>query len=151
MRPNAVNGDGNVTRSAPELGDQLAYIIACVNRRLEEQLADRLRPDGLPIEQFRILEALSQRGPLAMGELAAFALVERPTLTKIIDRMTAAGLVFRSPDAHDRRRVNIVLSPEGESLHRRLRDVSAEQERQLAERLDGAEAEALRGLLRTLA
>lgn len=141
----------DVKKSAPELNDQLAYMIACVNRRLEDELADRLRPGGIPIEQFRILEALTQRGPHSMGELAASVLVERPTLTKIIDRMTAAGLVFRIPDDRDRRRVNIALAPEGEALYRRLSGVSAEQERQLAARLDADKAEALRELLRTLA
>ena len=131
--------------------EQLAWIIARVNRRLEEELAERLRPSGLPIEQFRVLEAISQRGPLTMGDLAAAALVERPTLTKIIDRMVAAGLVFREPDEQDRRRVNIVLAPEGVDLYAGLGDISQEMERRLSEALQtGPGARSLPDMLRAL-
>lgn len=137
---------------APKIDEQLAWMIARVNRRLEEELADRLKPGGVPIEQFRILEALSQRGPQPMGALAAAALVERPTLTKIVDRMVAAGLVFRTPDAEDRRRVNIALAPEGAALYARLDAVSAEQERRISELLDDdpGRARKFRDLLRAL-
>lgn len=127
--------------------EQIGYIIARVNRRLEEELAERLRPGGVPIEQFRILEALDQHENLAMGELAALVLVEPATLTKIIDRMVADQLVFRAPDPADRRRVRIVTAPAGRVLYRRLSGVSQAQERRIAELLDGEQAKALRTLL----
>lgn len=141
-----------VARSAPRIDDQLGWLIARLNRRLEDELAERLRLGGIPVEQFRILEALSQRGPQTMGELAGAALVEKPTLTKIVDRMVAAGLVFRAPDAHDRRRVMIEMAPEGIALYGRLGGVSAAQERRVAELLDGDpdRAAVLRDLLRAL-
>jgi DNA-binding MarR family transcriptional regulator len=133
-----------------KMSEQLAYIIASVNRQLEEELAERLRPAGVPIEQLRILEALDQAGPLAMGELAEKALVEPPTLTKIIDRMVSEQLVLRSPDASDRRRVLILLAPAGKALYKRLRKVSSAQEQRLAKHLQEGKAEELRALLREL-
>ena len=142
--------DEDADRESEGADDALAYMIARVNRRLEEELARRLRPDGVPIEQFRILSALGRKGPQTMGALAADALVERPTLTKIIDRMAAAGLVFRRPDDQDRRRIHIVMAPEGEALWAELEAVSAAQERELADRLDDGRTRALRALLREL-
>ena len=53
----------------------------------ERELEERLRPGGVPIEQFRILEVLDASEPCAMGEIAAQSLIEPPTLTKIIDKM----------------------------------------------------------------
>ncbi|HEU0220947.1 MAG TPA: ABC transporter substrate-binding protein [Paracoccaceae bacterium] len=136
---------GNV--AAPRLTEQLSYIIASVNRVLEEELAQRLRPGGISIEQFRILEALAQHETCAMGELASLVLVEPATLTKIIDRMVAEQLVFRLPDERDRRRVKIAMGPAGKALYRRLAGVAAEHERQIARLLDAERAGALRRLL----
>jgi DNA-binding MarR family transcriptional regulator len=85
--------------------DQLAYLIASLNRRLEEELAEQLRAEGIPIEQMRILTALTDGAGLPMGDLANIVLVEGPTLTKIVDRMVTSSLVYRSPDAKDRRRI----------------------------------------------
>lgn len=136
--------------STSKMKDQLAYIIASVNWQLEEELQERLRPAGVPVEQFRILEALSGGDAYPMGELAAHALVEPPTLTKIIDRMVADALVYRAPDPNDRRRVLILIAPAGKALYRRLRGVSAAQEERLAKQLPQEKVEELRSLLQGL-
>ncbi len=132
------------------LSDQLAYIVASVNRQLEEELQERLRPAGVPIEHLRVLEVLDRGGAVPMGELAVQALVEPPTLTKIIDRMVSDALVFRAPDPNDRRRVLILLAPAGKALCKRLRRVSREQEERLVRQLPRDKADELRSLLREL-
>ena len=135
---------------ASSLKDQLAYIVASVNRQLEEDLQERLRPEGVPVEHLRVLEVLDRGGAVPMGELAAQALVEPPTLTKIIDRMVSESLVFRSPDPNDRRRVLIHLARAGKALCKRLRRVSHEQEERLVRQLPRDKANELRALLRDL-
>lgn len=130
--------------------DQLAYLIASVNRQLEDELEERLRPGGVPIDQFRILEVLDASEPCAMREIATRSLIEPPTLTKIVDKMVAEGLVYRAPDPNDRRRILIVTAPDGKALYKRLRGVSAAQERRIVERLESDKAAELRDLLREL-
>lgn len=132
------------------LTEQLAYLIASANRQLEEELADRLKPEGVPVERMRILEILSVRDGVPMGELAAAVLVDGPTLTKIIDRMVSESLVFRAPDPRDRRRVLIHLAPRGRLLHERLVGIAADQQKRLLEKLAGSKAEQLKALLRDL-
>jgi DNA-binding MarR family transcriptional regulator len=130
--------------------DQLAYMIASLNRQLESELEDRLRPGGVPIEQYRILEVLDASEPAAMGEIAQQSLIEAPTLTKIVDRMVAEGLVYRAPDPNDRRRVLILATPAGKALFKRLRGVSTAQEQRIVDLLEGEKAAALRSLLKEL-
>lgn len=130
--------------------DQLAYLIASVNRQLEGELEERLRPGGVPIDQFRILEVLDANEPCAMREIAAQSLIEPPTLTKIIDKMVTEGLVYRAPDPNDRRRVLVLTAPGGKALYKRLRGVSAAQEQRIVERLESDKASELRELLREL-
>lgn len=132
------------------MNDQLAYLVASLNRQLEADLSERLRPGGVPIEQFRILEVLDASEPRAMGEIAAQALIETPTLTKIVDKMAGEGLVYRTADPNDRRRVLILTTPAGKALFKRLRGVSTAQERRIAEMLEGEKAAALKSLLREL-
>ncbi len=130
--------------------DQLAYLIASLNRQFEADLTERLRPGGVPIEQFRILEVLDAKEPRAMGEIAAEALIETPTLTKVIDKMTTEDLVYRAPDPNDRRRVLVLTTAEGKALYKRLRGVSQAQERRIADVLEAEKATELKNLLREL-
>ena len=130
--------------------DQLAYLVASLNRRLENELEERLQPGGVPIEQFRILEVLDAKEKLPMGEIATLALIEPPTLTKIMDKMVSEGLVYRAPDAEDRRRVLILTAPAGKALYKRLRGVSTAQEPRIVDHLSGERAEELKSLLREL-
>jgi DNA-binding MarR family transcriptional regulator len=130
--------------------DQLAYLIASVNRRLEEELAEQLRTEGIPIEQMRILTALADGAGLPMGDLAAIVLVEGPTLTKIVDRMVTSSLVYRSPDAKDRRRILIFMTPRGRATYERIRGIAIDQQSRLLERLQGQQYEQLKDLLESL-
>nr|WP_303625960.1 MarR family transcriptional regulator [Rhodopseudomonas palustris] len=130
--------------------DQIAYLIATVNRQLEDELSDSLRPEGIPIEQFRILNALAETDGLSMGELAAAVLVDAASLTKIVDRMVADALVYRGVAPSDRRRIRIFLASKGKATNKRLKGISNKQQRGLIERLDPAKAKELTRLLRGL-
>jgi len=129
------------------LNEQLAYIIALVNKRLEDELEERLRPAGVPIEQLRILELLQNSDGRSMGDLAQRALIEPTTLTKIIDRMVSDGLVHRTPDPNDRRRVLIRLATGGKALFKRLDRITISQQDRLEKRIPPAKMEELRRLL----
>ncbi|MEM1160551.1 MAG: MarR family transcriptional regulator [Pseudomonadota bacterium] len=126
---------------------RLVWMLARANRTLESDLAKRLKPQGIAVEQFWILEALAQNGPSPMNGLARIALVEPPTLTKIIDRMVASGLVFRAPDTDDRRKINILLSEEGEALYQKLAIEISDQEDNIDQILSDGKLSTLRNIL----
>lgn len=129
---------------------ELIQLISGVNRRLEQAIEARLKPAGIPIEQYRILASLSRRDGRAMGELAAEVFVDSPTLTKIVDRMVANADVFRAPDPHDRRKVLIFLSEKGRAGIEALRPLVEAPETGLVGPLGRREAEQLRVLLESL-
>ena len=133
-----------------DMEHQLAHLIASINRQIEEDLEDRLRPEGVAIEWFRALNALSRKDGQPMGALAGQVLVDATTLTKLIDRMVAEALVYRAPDPHDRRKVLIFLAAKGRALWERLTPVVGEQQRQIFSELKGDKAEELKRLLLSL-
>ena len=104
-------------------------LISGVNRQIERSLEARLKPEGVSIEHFRVLDALARQNGLPMTELARHVLVDGPTLTKIVDRVIAAADVYRAADPADRRKVLVFLSAKGrrrfESLRALLRDPPA--------------------------
>src|SRR3954452_20584632 len=55
-------------------------------------------------------------GTLTPSELADITLRSTGGMTQIIDRLVADGLVRRTPDAADRRRVVVALTPKGRRL-----------------------------------
>jgi DNA-binding MarR family transcriptional regulator len=81
------------------------------------RIADRdmLQHDGFPLTWFDVLARLADAGAagLRMQELEELALFTRGGLTRLVDRIEAAGLVQREPVPGDRRGVRVVLTADG--------------------------------------
>ncbi|MBS0502280.1 MAG: MarR family transcriptional regulator [Proteobacteria bacterium] len=73
---------------------------------------------GLSAQQHQALLAIrGSRGEgMAIGDLADRLALKPHTVSELIDRMAAAGLVERQRSAADRRRVALTITPRGEKL-----------------------------------
>lgn len=131
--------------SPPSL-EELAQALSRAERCVIRQLGRALEEEGCTVEQWRILLRLADGCGHPMSEIAEFALIPRPSLTRLVDRMVTDGLIHRKVDLVDRRRVLVVLTRRGRALHRKLRErVDREQHEVLA--ADPADAQRLLGLL----
>jgi len=85
---------------------------AALVRRLNEELEDE---QGLPLAWYEVLLHLNEapQGSLRMGDLARRALLTPSGLTRLVDRMEAAGLVERKACGDDRRGSWAALTPAG--------------------------------------
>jgi len=128
----------------------LPDLIRGVNRRLEQTLEAELKPRGVSLHQYRVLEALTERNGLPMGDLAVRLFVDGPTLTKIIDRMVESAEVYRGPDPNDRRRVLIFLSRRGATHFEDIGPLTSSIQQDILERLGASDAAALTSLLSEL-
>lgn len=83
---------------------------------LERELA---AATGLPLTWYDVLVNLhAAGGRLRMQELANRVVLSKSGLTRLVDRMVAAGYVCREPAEGDRRGLLAVLTPEGDrALH----------------------------------
>ena len=131
---------------AEKVADQIGYMIAKVDWHLDARRKASAGSASLAVEQWRILEILHERGGRAMSDLAQLAFVELPTLSKMIDRMVGDALVYRSPDAEDRRRVLIFLSDRGRACLEALLPTIKAEERAMAKRLGKTGLAALKRL-----
>lgn len=96
-------------------------------RRAEAVVRVRLQPildeHSLTIEDWRILAAVDDSPGLGMSDVGAAAVVPAASLTRHMDKLVEHGLVVRRIDEGDKRRAVVALSPRGQSLTSRLREV----------------------------
>jgi DNA-binding MarR family transcriptional regulator len=129
----------------------ITQLLSQAERRVALRVERAVQGWGVSLEHWRVLSLLSDGTGHAMTEIARYALVPAPTLTKIIDRLVEKNLVYRRVDDADRRRVLVFLAARGRNLHRRLAAKVAEEEAVFAELLGEAEVEQLNKLLSRLA
>jgi DNA-binding MarR family transcriptional regulator len=99
---------------------RLAQLLSQAERRVTRQLGRVLEEEGCSVEQWRALVLLADEVSHSMSEVAEFALLPAPTLTRLIDRMVADNLAYRTVDPQDRRRVLVHITSRGRSLQKRL-------------------------------
>jgi MarR family transcriptional regulator, 2-MHQ and catechol-resistance regulon repressor len=75
-----------------------------------------VRKLGVTPAQFDIIATLGRTEGMSFTDLAEKTLITKGTLSGVIDRMQARGLVSRTPVAGDGRKVLVSLTREGERL-----------------------------------
>lgn len=68
---------------------------------------------GLTVPQLLVLQALDEAHHLSVSDIARQVNLSQGTVTSVLERMAAKGMVDRVRDPDDRRRVRISLSEEG--------------------------------------
>lgn len=114
------------------LQSYLVYLLSEAERHVNRQLAEQFRDEGVPVEYWRILQALADGHGHAVGELAKAVLMNHPTLTKTLDRMVSEALVYRRQNTSDRRRVAVYAATRGQALLRRLDAQAVEHQNLIA-------------------
>ncbi len=115
---------------------------------IRRALRKEASPD-LSVPQFRILAHL-KRGPKANNELAEVQGVSISTMTRLVDPLVERGLVTRSMDPEDRRRVQLALTDSGRKLFQLIRKKASGELVSLFSLLDRKEKKALFEGLRVL-
>jgi DNA-binding MarR family transcriptional regulator len=123
-----------------ELAPRLRLAVTRMARRLRQEGGADIGPS-----QTAALATIERHGPLSPSEVAERERIKRPTTTRIVSNLEAAGLVERVRDPADGRASILTVTPEGRRLLRRLR---ARKTAYLATRLDGLPAEDRRTLER---
>lgn len=83
------------------------------------RLARRLRQQadaGLTPSQLSALAVIDLYGPLTLGSLADHERVAPPSVTKVVNKLEAEGLVVRATDSADRRITRVATSARGAAL-----------------------------------
>jgi len=100
-----------------EIADALRPVLLRVGRELRREA----RAEGISPEQVSLLVAVKYTPGIGIRDLAAHERISAPALTKHVDRLERDGLVARTPNPDDGRRIGITLTGEGQRVLRRIR------------------------------
>jgi DNA-binding MarR family transcriptional regulator len=89
------------------------YWLTRASGRYLETLEAALKGDGLDVPRWRVLMSLHGRDCASVSEIAEQAIVKLPTMTKIVQRMQADGLVVCRPRETDGRVTEVLLTESG--------------------------------------
>lgn len=133
---------------APRLDQQLCFALYSASGLMTKLYRPLLDPLGLTYPQYLAMLALWQHSPSTIGELGATLGLDSATLTPLIKRMEAGGLVTRRRDNADERRVLVEPTAKGEALRAKMKDV--QEGLACGMPLERAELKALHGTLTRL-
>ena len=98
------------------LDRQVCFPLYAATNLLNRLYGPVLKPLGLTYPQYLVMLVLWEEEPQTVGSLGARLYLDSGTLTPLLKRMEAAGLVSRTRDADDERRVLIGLTERGRAL-----------------------------------
>jgi DNA-binding MarR family transcriptional regulator len=112
-----------VTDDPLALDRQVCFALAATSRSVIGLYRPVLEPLGLTHPQYLVMLALWERSPRTAKDIAETLFLEPPTLTPLLKRLEAAGLVTRSRNPEDERELRIELTDAGRALRRQAEAV----------------------------
>ena len=108
------------TATAPTNATALAARLRLSSTRLSRRLR-REAGTGLSPSQLSALATIDTHGAMTLGALAEHERVAPPSITKVVAKLQAGGLVARAPDPSDRRVTRVSVTAAGDALLRESR------------------------------
>ncbi|MCB8874527.1 MarR family winged helix-turn-helix transcriptional regulator [Acidisoma silvae] len=100
------------------LDKQIGFVLRRVTQRHTNIFAQMIG-DGLTPMQWAVLAKLHEIGQTSQSALGRAVCMDAATVKGTVDRLEARALVARLPDADDRRKLLVDLTPEGRAMTER--------------------------------
>jgi DNA-binding MarR family transcriptional regulator len=124
------------------------YLLRRIGDTLIERFTDGLKPYGITLPMWRVLAVLHRRGATRFGTLVSQAMIEPPTLSRLVTALQAKGLITKTSSDVDARGVLILPTKKGLEVVERVTPHAFEVERETLAGLTEDEAEMFRRLVR---
>jgi DNA-binding MarR family transcriptional regulator len=128
------------------LDDQLCFALYAASRAVTARYRPMLEKIGLTYPQYLVMMLLWESDHQTVGQLGSRLALDSGTLSPLLKRLTAAGLVTRHRRVEDERSVSIALTDRGRALQDEAYRISEQMIGAIG--FDGAEFADLKGRLR---
>ena len=85
-----------------------------IQRRIEQASKKLASQAGLTPSQLLVMQILKERGETSAGEVSQLTQLKHATITSLVDKLVAKGMLARRRCDEDRRRVWLMLLPDGD-------------------------------------
>ncbi len=106
-----------------KLENQLCFAIYASSREMTKMYQPLLEHLGLTYSQYLVMLVLWEHQECTVKELGNALYLDSGTLTPLLKRLEAAGLIIRKRSTEDERKVHITLTEEGWSLQEKAVDI----------------------------
>ena len=113
------------------LDRQVCFALAAASRSVIGLYRPVLAPLGLTHPQYLVMLALWERSPRTVSDIGAALYLDPATLSPLLKRLEAAGLLTRARSVDDERALAVTLTPAGVELRSQAEKVPG----QIVERL----------------
>lgn len=103
----------------PTLDDQLCFMLYSASMAVGRAYKPLLDGLGITYPQYLVLSTLWERDGLSVGGIADALALESSTVTPLIKRLVAAGLIDRQRNQQDDRQVLVSLTAAGRQMQER--------------------------------
>jgi DNA-binding MarR family transcriptional regulator len=134
----------------PLFDDFLPHLIARLAYRLNGDLVEKLRREGINVTRWRILAVLSMGDGITIKEIIDRAMVQQSALSRALMRMEKESFVRRVLRPDDARCVEVYLTDKGRALFNSLNIVVRRREQRLLTGFSPAQVAAAFALIRRL-
>lgn len=107
------------------LDNQLCFRLYTASRLLTQAYHPLLSAQGLTYPQYLVLLVLWEKDAQPVNDIAKRLLLETNTVTPLLKRMEAEGILTRRKGEKDARQMIVSLTPKGKNLQKELKDVPA--------------------------
>jgi len=112
-----------MAREELKLENQLCFPLYACSRAITRAYGPLLEKADLTYTQYITMMALWEHGAMSVKELGKCLLLDSGTLTPLLKKLEARGLVERTRDTADERRLVVSLTQEGLALEDMVADV----------------------------
>ena len=113
----------------------LMHLLMHIGKLLQERMRSALTEGGIHFGQARILVALLKQGPLTQVSIGRGLDIRPATVTNMVKKMEASGLIERQRDAKDDRIINVTLTSKGKEAANFAASVMAQVEDEIRREL----------------
>ncbi|GAA1555665.1 MarR family transcriptional regulator [Actinomadura kijaniata] len=107
------------------LENQVCFALVVASRSVLALYRPILEPMGLTHPQYLVMLALWEHRHLSVKELSRLLQLDPGTLSPLLKRLEAAGLIQRERDARDERLLRVTVTAEGRALRERAERIPA--------------------------
>lgn len=105
------------------LKNQLCFPMYACGRKIVGSYTPYLKPLGLTYTQYIVLMVLWEKESVNVGQLGETLHLDAGTLTPLLKRLEKAGYVTRERSKEDERITNIAITPDGNKLKKKCKDI----------------------------
>jgi DNA-binding MarR family transcriptional regulator len=105
------------------LDRQVCFALVVASRSVLSVYRPLLEPMGLTHPQYLVMLALWEHSPLSVREIGNLLQLDSPTLSPLLKRLAASGLITRERSRDDERRLQVDLTGRGRELRSRAEQI----------------------------